>query len=525
MPDAQDGAVDLATRAYVYGFPLVFDLEQVDRITSLGLGVTPAAPFNTFSHATTLAGPQDTFVSINNDTIYSIAQLDLGGGPLLLTVPDTAGAYYVLQFVDAWTNNFAYVGKRATGTGAGRFLLTPPGWDGTVPGNTTRIAVPTRVASVVGRWACDGPADVGRVRDLQSGLSLAPADPAAPPAAGLPVPDPAVPPELRFWEKLRVWMAAFPPAGHDQQLQQAFGPLGLLEAGDSPYRDSPGAFAALAEGERAGRAALEQALRSAATPDGGSWQQNYHVFDYNVDFFEVGTINAPEWKIADRAEAITARAAAALAGLWGNHAYEAAYAQTWVDSDGSALHGSHDYRWRLDPEPPVAAFWSITMYDLPEFYLVENPIARYSIGDRTRGLVRGADGSIDIWISHKEPADPQAAANWLPAPAGEFRPILRMYSPRPEVLDGSYRVPPLVCQRLCRAGERPCPAVLSAPRGGARAPHPGTAARPRVARHRARRVPLAGAGRRHRAARRRSHPSPVRPRPRQAARPAGIPAR
>ncbi|RZL71355.1 MAG: DUF1254 domain-containing protein, partial [Rhodococcus sp. (in: high G+C Gram-positive bacteria)] len=118
---------ELAAKAWVYGFPLVFDLDQVNRFVSEGMGSLDAGPFNTFSHARTLAGPRDTFVSVNNDTIYSIAQIDLGHGPQLLRVPDTGGAYYVLQFVDAWTDNFAYVGKRATGTAAGRFLLTGPG--------------------------------------------------------------------------------------------------------------------------------------------------------------------------------------------------------------------------------------------------------------------------------------------------------------------------------------------------------------------------------------------------------------
>ena len=104
-----------AAEAFIYGFPLVFDLEQVDRLVTVGLGATPATPFNQFGHARALAGPADTFVSINNDTLYSIAQIDLGVGPVALHVPDTAGRYYVLQFVDAWTNNFAYVGHRATG--------------------------------------------------------------------------------------------------------------------------------------------------------------------------------------------------------------------------------------------------------------------------------------------------------------------------------------------------------------------------------------------------------------------------
>src|SRR5580704_18644101 len=103
------------------------------------MGSVSASPLNAFGHAPALAGPEDRFVSINNDTIYSIAQVDVSGGPVLLRVPDTAGRYYVLQFVEAWTNNFAYVGRRATGTAAGSFLLVPPGWTGQAPGGTRVI--------------------------------------------------------------------------------------------------------------------------------------------------------------------------------------------------------------------------------------------------------------------------------------------------------------------------------------------------------------------------------------------------
>jgi hypothetical protein len=123
----------LAADAYIYGYPLVTNLREVRRFTRDGLGSLPPAPFNSFGHATRLAGPAEKFASVNNDTVYSVAQVDLSGGPLVLTVPATAGRYYVLQFVDAWTNNFAYAGRRATGTGAGSFLLTPPHWKGGAP--------------------------------------------------------------------------------------------------------------------------------------------------------------------------------------------------------------------------------------------------------------------------------------------------------------------------------------------------------------------------------------------------------
>jgi hypothetical protein len=106
----------LAAAAYVYGLPLVSDLEEVKRFTKVGIGSVPPTPINSFGHASALATPDEKFVSINNDTVYSIANVDVSGGPVRLTVPNTRGRYYVMQFVDAWTNNFAYVGHRPTGT-------------------------------------------------------------------------------------------------------------------------------------------------------------------------------------------------------------------------------------------------------------------------------------------------------------------------------------------------------------------------------------------------------------------------
>jgi hypothetical protein len=180
--------------------------------------------------------PADRFVSINNDTIYSIAQVDVSGGPVLLPVPDTAGRYYVLQFADAWTNNFAYVGRRATGTAAGSFLLTPPGWQADAPQGATVIEFPTTAGTIVGRWACDGPADLDDVKALQGKLTLESCGAPAPRAG---VPDPAkVRDELAFFEQLRTWMQAFPPSDEDLDYQQRFAPLGLLDL-NSPYRDCP----------------------------------------------------------------------------------------------------------------------------------------------------------------------------------------------------------------------------------------------------------------------------------------------
>jgi len=434
-----DDLAALAADAYIYGFALTFDLQQVSRFTHEGMGSLAPARANIFSHAQQLAGPDDRFVSINNDTIYSIAQVDVSGGPVLLRVPDTAGRYYVLQFVDAWTNNFAYVGRRATGTATGAFLLVPRGWQGDTPAGTQVIEFPTTVGTIVGRWACDGQADLAAVRALQNGLSLEPHGSPAP-LKGIPAPAP-VPAGLAFFEQMRTWMQAFPPSGPDQAYQKQFAPLGLLEEA-SPYADCPPELAqALTAGADAARQQMETLLKAGnLTPVINGWMISFHIFDYNLDHLGPGTIDNPEWKMADRKASYLARALAARGGLWGNHGYEAAYPMTYTDADGDQLDGHNRYTITFEEEPPVGAFWSITMYDLPDFYLVANPIGRYSIGDRTPGLRRDADGSLTIVIQHDQPAD---TSNWLPAPAAPFRPIMRLYQPQPAVIDGTYKVPPI----------------------------------------------------------------------------------
>ena len=186
---------------------------------------------------------------------------------------------------------------------------------------------------------------------------------------------------------------------------------------------------------------METALTTGSlAPVVNGWTLTFHMFDYNLDHLGPGTIDDLAWKIADRQASYLARALAARGGLWGNHGYEAAYPMTYTDADGDQLDGRNRYTLTFDHDPPVDAFWSITMYDLPDFYLVTNPIGRYSIGDRTPGLRRGSDGSLTIVMQHEQPAE---TSNWLPAPAAPFRPLMRLYQPQPAILDGSYKIPPI----------------------------------------------------------------------------------
>ena len=427
MPDAEQ--IKDAAEAYIYGYPLVYDLREVVESVEGGGSLPIQAPYNAFAYARRLLGPETKFVSPNNDTLYLIAQCDVRRGPVALQVPDTQDRYYVLQFVDAWTNNFAYIGRRATGTAEAEFLLADSDYQGEVPDGMTVLRAPTGVFTIVGRVQVDGEDDLPAVHALQDQFTLTPLSAgtggAAPEqVAGVPEPDARVPEDLRWWEQFRVALAAFPPPAGDASfvaLAERFG----VTAAQSPYVDPDSGFAELlVAGQQAGQAKIEELAGSGGDAVGG-WNSAVHMFDYNLDRLGLGTIDAPEWKIDDRAKAYVTRAVAARAGLWGNHGYEADYAFAWVDDNGQPLDGSNRYELRLASPPPVDAFWSLTMYDVPDFYLVANPIDRYSIGDRTPGLQTGDDGSVTITMQKDSPG-PDKESNWLPTPQGRFRPILRM---------------------------------------------------------------------------------------------------
>jgi hypothetical protein len=440
MTELDPDRLKQATQAYLYGYPLVYCLDEIAKIPAGSPLLERPAPFNTFGAARQLLGPDAEFVTPNNDTLYLIAALDLSGGPVVLTVPDTGDRYYVLQFVDAWSNNVAYVGTRATGNRAGSFLLAPTGYEGAVPDGTALVEIPTSIAVIVGRIAVSGDADVPAVHTIQDAFSLEPLDPDAP-RAGIPAPADGVPDELLFWEKLRLALASFPAGAVDADFVANAATFGLTDE-TSPFVEADPELAALLPAARlAGSAQIDELGRTVIKPVNG-WTSAMHAFDYNLDHLSLGTIDTPAWKIADRTLAYVTRAVAARLGLWGNHGYEAVYDILWTDQDGRTLDGTHRYELTLPSAPPTGAFWSFTMYDEPHYYLVANPIDRYAIGDRTEGLVVADDGSITLYLQVDDPGG-DATANWLPAPTGGFRPVLRNYLPGDDVLAGRYVLPPI----------------------------------------------------------------------------------
>ena len=446
-----DTKLSLAAEAYLYGYPLVYNLEMMAEQAS-GKILT-GGPVNTFGFARALLGPEVEFVAPNNDTLYSNLMADVTKEPLVLHLPDTHGRYYVMQFVDAWTNNFAYLGRRATGTEEGLYLLAGPDWDGETPEGMTLVQSPTNIFAIVGRLAVHGEADLPKVLALQNGIWITPLSlyPQRPDSAqrefgdwDLAPFDERVGDGLKFWELMRTGMKLFPPPAAEQSYIQKFAPLGLLTDESLYVNPDP----ELVETLQAGAAEFKEFMEATVAHSSevletvNGWSIPMHIFDYNLEHFQIGTIDAPKWKIQDRAQAFFIRALAARIGLWGNHAYEAVYPIADMDGAGNRLVGEHQYVLHLEELPPSDAFWSLTMYQPPKFYLVANPINRYSIGDRTPGLKYNDDGSLDIYFQHESPGL-EKESNWLPAPAGPFRVTMRIYQPHEAVLDGSYVVPPI----------------------------------------------------------------------------------
>ncbi len=441
---ADDSLLETATEAYLWGYPLVYNMDTFDHFLA---GESPRfgdVQLNRFSHARALQGPEDQFVSPNVDVLFSLALCDLADGPLVLSVPDTSGRYYVLQFLDPWTNNFAYIGRRATGTKPGQYLIADQNYQEPVPEGMTLIQTPAPVFAIIGRVAIDNEHQLEAVHAVQDGFSLRPLNAIIDKTStdlAIPQPDPDTRADLRFWERLRVLLAAFPPAPNEAPWVEQLTALGLLGE-PSPYADPDSRLAdILLRAEQAAQEQLDQDIKNTGKTVNG-WRSVIHMFDHNDDYFQLGTIDSPQWRIADHRQAYHTRAVAARVGLWGNHGYEAAFFQVWVDADGEQLNGSHRYEWTLPEAPPAAAFWSLTMYEAPKFYLVANPIQRYAISSTTPGLQYNADGSLTLYLQAGNPG-PDKLSNWLPTPAGDFRPALSIYEPQAEALAPSYTLPPI----------------------------------------------------------------------------------
>jgi hypothetical protein len=373
---------------------------------------------------------------MNIDTLYSWAWLDLSTEPIVLSVPDTHGRYYMMPMLDAWTNVFASPGTRTTGNKAGNFAVTGPGWKGTLPEGVKEIKSPTNITWIIGRTQTNGPDDYPAVNALQAQYKLTPLSRfgktyTPPPGVINPAIDMKVGPgdqvakmdSTTFFKTLARLMASNPPPAADAPILAMLAKIGVVPGRDfDPSKLDP---AVAKELEKSVPLAVEK-LQAA----GRKWGKP--VNGWNVPPMNVGAFGTD----------YGFRAVVAFIGLGANLPADAVYPFAFVDGDDKPLNGANRYVVHFDKgqTPPANAFWSLTMYDAQGFP-VENPINRYTISS-WMPLKSNADGSLDMYIQKDSPGA-DTKSNWLPAPASEFTITMRVYWPKPAMLDGTWKPPPV----------------------------------------------------------------------------------
>ncbi|WP_435135835.1 DUF1254 domain-containing protein [Formosa sp. A9] len=425
----------IAEEAYVYGFGIVENYKAI-----FGMCIAEKSPaysgFNKFLHGRKLYDPDyTTVVSPNNDTFYSTTWADLSDEPLVIEVPKLGDTYFVIQLVDMFTDNFAYIGTRTTGKNGGTYVLVGPDNNGSIPAGKFDdvIVSKSRYVALATRTATDG-TESGNKKAfaIQDGLKLhalsAFLGTDAPKATDFKPNFPiynadslyAKPKLFTYLNQFLEWQS---PTKDETAMMKRFSKINI-----GPYQTfdlknfSPDIQTAIQEGIANGHQQVVDKANSLGNREDG-WEYIPPMGNYGQDYLF--------------------RSAVAYKFIYTNSPEEAIYPIAEADADNDNLNGSQQQyilHFDADELPPVDAFWSMTMYHSDTRLMVKNPINRYSIGDRTQGLSYGKDGSLTLYIQKEKP-EGDKAKNWLPAPDGEFYIIARMYIPQEPALNGTYKLP------------------------------------------------------------------------------------
>jgi hypothetical protein len=423
IPPAEVQAI--ARDAYVYSYAMMesyqtWRTQAVDKTANGYVG-----GFNVFRHYSEPFTPDDKdIVTPNNDTPYSWAWLDLRAEPMVVTVPTVPkDRYYVMQWIDLFTQNFAYIGVRSTGFGAGSYLIAGPKWKGEKPDGIKEVfKAETEIVGTLTRTALQGPEDVSNVKAIQAQYKLEPLStflkqsaPPAPPTIDFPPYDKAKARTHDFIGYLNFLLQfAEPPVASEVEIRRRFEKIGIApgKRWDASKVD-PATLAAIGAGVKEGQAEIDALAAKTFNTNGlfGSRAQ------LKTNYLQ--------------------RDVGAMKGLYGNSLEEAWYGGYLCDGSKPS-----EVRFTKANLPPAKFFWSMTMYTLPDRFLYANPLKRYSIGDRTKGLEYGKDGSLTIYVSNASPGNAKES-NWLPAPAGKCSLVARVYGPSKAAMTGEWKLPPL----------------------------------------------------------------------------------
>jgi hypothetical protein len=427
----------IAKEAYIYGFPLVdnYRVEYayfVDRTSP-----EFKAPWNHITNIPRVFTPADTAVQTpNSDTPYSWLGLDLHAEPIVLTLPPIEKErYFSVQLTDAYTFNFDYLGTRTTGNQGGSYAIAGPNWKGETPKGIKKVLrSETELIIVVYRTQLFNPGDIENVKKIQAGYKVEPlsaflgtAAPKAAPAIDFikPLTPETQKTSLEFFNILNFVLQFCPTDPSETELMARFAMIGV-GAGKTfdPGKLSPEMKAAIEQGRDDAWVAFAEGVKQLddGTLTSGDLFGTRQAMKNNYLYRWLGTI-----------------------GIYGNSRQEALYPIYRIDAEGQKLSGANRYSIRFAPGqlPPVNAFWSLTMYELPASLLVANPLNRYLINSpMLPQLKKDADGGVTLLIQNESPGTAEEA-NWLPAPKGPFAMYMRLYWPKEEATDGKWKAPPL----------------------------------------------------------------------------------
>ncbi len=429
----------LATDAYIYGYPLV-TMEMTRRVmTNVAAVEGTRGPMG---HIIKLRQyPDASFRDVtapNADTLYTTSFFDVGSEPWVLSIPDMKDRYFLAPMLDGWTTVFQVPGKRTTGTGPQTYAITGPGWSGTLPSGVKQLKSPTSMVWLLGRIYCTGTKeDYAAVHALQDQFKLVPLSaygkPYTPPPGKV---DPAIDMKtavreqvnrmdaVAYFSLLAQLMKTNPPSAADAPALAKFARIGLVPGKDFDSSKLRADFIKRIPEIAVDRIMIQFKINKDISDING-WAYTTKTGIYGTDYLM--------------------RALVTAIGLGANRPQDAVYPTSQKDADGRAYDGAHKYvmRFAKGQMPPAEGFWSLTMYD-GNYFFVQNPLNRYSISAR-QDLKANPDGSVDLYIQKDSPgADKEA--NWLPAPAGKFILMLRMYQPSeadPSIIDGTWTIPPV----------------------------------------------------------------------------------
>jgi hypothetical protein len=428
--------VDLATEAYIYGYPLI-TMEMTRRVMTNTVSPKGThAPMGQFLNMRTY--PDASFRDVtapNADTLYSTAWLDLSKEPYVVTIPDEKGRYFLMPMLSGWTDVFEVPGKRTTGTDAQTYAITGPNWkNGELPKGVKELKSPTNMVWIITRTYCTGtPEDYKEVHAIQDKYTLVPLSsygkPYTPPEGKAdskidmktPVRDQVNNMDIvSYFSLLAHLMKDNPPAKADGPMVTKLAKLGI-EPGKE-YSPSRTTAKILADVPKAGIAKIMGHAKQAGRLENG-WTFSTKTGTYGDDYLQ--------------------RAFVTAVGLGANLPQDAVYPTSTEDADGKQYNGANKYvmHFKKGETPPAKAFWSLTMYD-SEYFFVKNPLNRFTVSSRSK-FEYNKDGSLDVYIQKDSPGKDKEA-NWLPAPDGKFILMLRMYWPeetRPSIIDGSWTIP------------------------------------------------------------------------------------